>query len=149
MTRSGEVGAPQLTRTGAFAAGAMLFLLPFLQSGLGDVHGGGGSPHMDHTAHHGGALLMLGDHHLEVVEGPHTVELYVSDAERRPLQPIAATVVFDGGAPQTAEWSSDRLVAHKPAGYEWADYRVDLPNAPTLAIRLPAGGVTMPGIAGR
>ena len=134
-----------MTRIGALVAGAILFALPFVQSGLGDGHADGGASHMDHAAHHGGSLLMLGNHHLEVVEGMQTLELYVSDAGRRPLRPDAATVVFDSGEQQSLEWSGYRLVARKPAHYEWADYRITLPDGPPLSIRLPARGVTMPG----
>jgi hypothetical protein len=112
--------------------------------GVGEDHAGE-SLHMDHRAHHGGSLLMLGDHHLEVVEGAQTVELYVSDAARHPLRAVSATIVFDGGAEQALEWSGYRLVARKPAHYDWADYHVVLPNAPPLSIRLPSSGVTMPG----
>lgn len=132
-----------MTRTGALLAGTLLFALPFLQSGVGSDHAHGSS-HMDHRPHHGGWLLMLGNHHLEVVERAGILELYVSDAQRRPLRPLSATIVFDEGREQTLEWSGYRLVVSKPAYYDWADYRVVLADAPALAIRLPAGGVTMP-----
>lgn len=133
-----------MTRTGALLAGTLLFTLPFLQMGVGEDHADG-SLHMDHRAHHGGSLLMLGNHHLEVVEGEQTVELYVSDAARRPLRAVSATIMYDGGPEQPLEWSGYRLVARKPTHYDWADYRVVLPDAPPLSIRLPARGVTMPG----
>ena len=51
----------------AIACGLALAGLPFFQSGLGS-RGHGGVLHMDHAPHHGGQLLMLGNHHLEIVE---------------------------------------------------------------------------------
>jgi len=132
-----------MTRTGALLAGTLLFALPFLQSGVGSDHAHGSS-HMDHRPHHGGSLLMLGNHHLEVVERTGILELYVSDAQRRPLRPLSATIVFDGGSEQVLEWSGYRLVAPKPSHYDWANYRVVLPGTPPLTIRLPSRGVTMP-----
>lgn len=77
-----------------------------------------------------------------MVERARGLELYVSDAQRRPL---SATIVFDGGAQQLLEWSGYRLVAPKPSHYDGADYRVVLPDTPALSIRLPSRGVTMPG----
>jgi len=128
-----------VAQAGAWIAGALLFALPFLQSGLGDGHSTG-ALHMDHAARHGGTLRMLGNYHLEVVERDQTVELYVSDAERRPLRPRDATIAFDDSAAQPLAWSSYRLVAARPAHYDWADYRVNLSDAPLLTIRLPAEG---------
>lgn len=123
--------------------GLALFALPFLQSGVGSRHEDG--PHMDHRPHHGGSLLMLGNHHLEIVERGDTLEVHVSDAGRRPLRPSAATVRFDDGEKRPLAWTRDRLVVPKPAAYAWADYRIELEgDEPPLAIRLPAGGVSMP-----
>ncbi|MFN2425490.1 MAG: hypothetical protein ABR587_03475 [Candidatus Binatia bacterium] len=131
-----------MTRAGAIAAGAALFALPFLQSGVGDDHGG--PMHMDHAAHHGGSLLMLGNNHLEIVEGADDLELYVSDDARRPVRPIAASIAFDDGAVQQFHWSTYRMTVSKPEQYAWADYRITLADAPALSIRLPATGITMP-----
>lgn len=134
-----------MTRTGAAAAGAVLFALPFLQSGLFGSHAHGGARHMNHEPRHGGRLLMLGDRHLEIVEGATTLELYVSDAERRPLKALAATIAFDGAGPQPLVWSGYRLVVDRPARYAWADYRIELAGEPLISVRLPEGGVSMPG----
>lgn len=126
----------------ALAAGAVLFALPFLQSGLDEGHGAAG--HMDHEPHHGGSLVMLGNHHLEVVDAGGRVELYLSDASRRPERETFATVAFDDGAPRALEWAGYRLVAARPASYRQAEYRVGVAGEPPLTIRLPASGVSMP-----
>ena len=131
-----------MTRTGAIAAGLALFALPFFQSGFGDGHAG--AAHMDHVPHHGGSLVMLGDHHLELVRSAGQVELYVSDSERRPLVPRAASVAFDGGERRMLAWSGYRSVAHAPERFEWADYRIDVGSGPPLAIRLPNAPFGMP-----
>jgi hypothetical protein len=127
----------------AVACGLALAGLPFFQSGLGS-RGHGGALHMDHAPHHGGQLLMLGNHHLEIVEKGGELELFVSDAQRRPLRPEAATITFDNQPVRTFAWSGYRMTVSRPAAYEWADYRIALANDPPLAIRLPARGVAMP-----
>lgn len=134
-----------MTRTGAAAAGVVLFALPFLQSGFLDSRAHDGVRHMNHDPRHGGRLLMLGDRHLEIVEDGAILELYVSDAERRPLKARAATIAFDDGERQPLLWSGYRLVVDKPARYAWADYRIELTGEPLISIRLPQGGVSMPG----
>lgn len=108
----------------ALAAGCVLFALPFLQSGLADSHSHGAGPHMDHDARHGGILLMVGDFHVEVVDGDRTVELFVSDAERRPLRPLAAEASYAGRRQGEVRWESYRLVAPKPPGPVAAEYRI-------------------------
>jgi hypothetical protein len=52
---------------GFVAAGCVLFALPFLSMGVGSTHHDGAAPHMDHTPKYGGLLLMVDDHHLEIV----------------------------------------------------------------------------------
>jgi hypothetical protein len=124
---------------GATLCGAALFALPFLQSGLWDsgTHVG---LHMDHEPHHGGRLLMLGDHHLEIVEKTGTLELYVSDAQRRPLQPEFATIAFDSTPATPFLWSGYRMTVPRPVSYDAADYRIALPGVDAqLTIRLPRG----------
>jgi hypothetical protein len=101
-----------LPRSLALAAGSVLFALPFFQSGLGSA-GHGGPSHMDHEPHHGGSLLMLGSHHIEVVQKEGSVELYRSDASRRPERETFATVAFDDGAPLALEWGA---IASPPRG---------------------------------
>jgi hypothetical protein len=126
----------------AVACGLALAGLPFLQSGLGD-RGHGAAFHMDHSPHHGGKLLMLGNHHLEIVERADALELYVSDFERRPLRPEAATIAFDAEQPRSFVWSGYRMTTDRPSVYDWADYRIVLAEGPPLTIRLPAGGASM------
>ena len=120
----------------AFAAGSVLFALPFLQSGLGETHSHGPGPHMDHAPRHGGALVMIGDHHLEVVETARTIELYLSDAVRRPVTPIRARIGFDGGAAHDGEWAGYRHVADKPLSYGFADCEITTKDGVPLRIRL-------------
>lgn len=129
-----------ISRIGALATGAMLFALPFFQSGLGETHSHGPGPHMNHEPRHGGYLVMIGDFHLEVVETQRTLELYVSDAERRPVRAAAASVVFDGDSHQNFPWSGYRLVAPRPERFDWADCRIEIVGQVPLTIRLPAGG---------
>lgn len=133
-----------MNRAAAIALGVLLFSLPFLQSGLWSDHAHEGSDHMDHSPHHGGSLLMLGDHHIEVVDEGKQLELYLSDSERRPIQPRLAFVRFDDGGALSMEWSAYRLVIPRPDNYQWADYRIVVDDGPPLTIRLPASGVSMP-----
>ena len=133
-----------MSRIAAAGAGLMLFALPFFQSGLGESHAHGPGPHMDHSPRHGGTLVMVGDYHLEVVEGTQTLEVYVSDAERRPLRPLAARVTFDDGAPHELAWSGYRIVAARPQRYAWADYRIVLDNHEPLTVRLPGAVAATP-----
>lgn len=135
-----------LSRGIALVSGAVLFALPFLQSGLGDTHAD--ALHMDHDPHHGGSLLMLGTHHLEVVRTDVGLEVYLSDASRRPERETFATVAFDDAAPQTLQWSGYRLVVAAPASWREAEYRIGVVGEPPLTIRLPAGGVSMPTASG-
>ena len=79
---------------------------------------------------------MLGDYHVEVVETPQTIELYPSDAVRRPLEAVAGFVSFDGADAQSFERSGDRLVAVKPAYYAIADYRMMLEGDVPLTLRM-------------
>jgi hypothetical protein len=127
----------------AIACGLVLAGLPFFQSGLGN-RGHAGAFHMDHSPHHGGQLLMLGNHHLEIVEKDTVLELFVSDAERRPLRPESATIAFDRDPARSFAWSSYRMTVDRPAAYDWADYRIELASGPPLTIRLPARGIAMP-----
>jgi hypothetical protein len=127
----------------ALACGLVLVGLPFFQSGLGN-RGHAGALHMDHSPHHGGQLLMLGNHHLEIVQKDEVLELFVSDAERRPIRPESATIAFDRERERPFTWSSYRMTVSRPAAWEWADYRIDLVSGPPLTIRLPARGASMP-----
>ena len=127
----------------AIACGLVLAGLPFFQSGLGD-RGHAGAFHMDHSPHHGGQLLMLGNHHLEIVERGDRLDLFVSDAERRPIRPESATIAFDGDPARPFAWSGYRMTVGRPAVYGQADYRIALAGGAPLTIRLPAGGIATP-----
>jgi len=129
-----------MTRTTAVIAGAILFTLPFQMYGRGGAHHGGHSePHGDHAARHGGTLVMVDDYHLEIVERDTSVEVYVTDALRRPVQPIGGSVVFDDAARAALTWSGYRLVANTLTPFAWGDYEVQLDGGSVLAIRVPAG----------
>ena len=94
--------------------GGALATLPFVHFGhLGDHV----AAHADHEPRHGGQLGMVGDHHVEVVRRRGEVQVFVSDAWRRPVQPTSGTVTFDGGTSQPLAWRNHRLVAsdHDPA----------------------------------
>lgn len=125
-----------MTRLAALGAGAVLFALPFLQSGLGRTHSHDSAPHMDHAPRHGGVLLMIGQYHLEIVEAGHAVELYVSDALRRPLRPRSGSVSFDGRPAQVLDWSGYRLTATTPPVYGAAEYSIAFEEGPPLSIKL-------------
>jgi hypothetical protein len=130
----------------AFAAGCALFALPFLQSGLAESHSHAPGPHMDHDARHGGSLLMVGDFHVEVVESDRAIELYVSDAERRPLRPRSADATYDGRREGDVRWDSYRLVAPRPPAYRTAEYRIVVDGAAPIVFGWRAGSA---GFAGR
>ena len=101
------------SRASAIVVGSILALLPFLVYGTsGHPH----APHADHAPRHGGDLFMLGDYHVEIVQRGQRVELFVSDAVRRPLQPEAGSVAFEGGARRAMQWRNPRLVAAVPPG---------------------------------
>jgi len=59
---------------------------------------------------------MVGDYHLELVVGRDQIELYLSDAYRRPLRPEGASLDFDDGEQVELAWRRGRLVGRRPAG---------------------------------
>lgn len=125
--------------TTAVLVGAVLFTLPFqLYLHGGSHHDGRAEPHADHDARHGGTLVMVDDHHLEIVTADGRIEVYVTDALRRPLQPSGGSVFFDDGTTTNLAWQSYRLVAEAPRGFVWADYEIRLDDGVVLAIRVPA-----------
>jgi hypothetical protein len=94
----------------AVVAGLALATLPFLHYAIGDhVHG---TPHMDHSPHHGGQLGMSGDHHVEIVRERGRVEVFVSDAHRRPLDVVKGRATFDGTTVVSLAREEDRLVGY-------------------------------------
>ena len=122
-----------MKRLTAIVVGLVLFALPFAAYGTGSGHGHAG-PHADHGPRHGGQLIMVGDFHLEMLESEETVELYLSDAFRRPLRPLSATAAFDDERVQRFRWRGYRLVAEKPEGAETISCEVTAREG----LRLPA-----------
>ena len=99
----------------AAALGCVLAALPFLHFAHFGEHG---AAHADHEPRHGGQLGMVGDHHVEVVRRRGQVQVFVSDAWRRPIESARAWAVFDDGVPQPLIWSN-----HRHLGPDRADAR--------------------------
>ena len=93
---------------GAAIAGLFLATLPFWRY---VPFGGGAGAHMDHEPRHGGQLGMAGDHHIELVRRGGHVEVFVSDAQRRPIQPRSGHVVFDRTSDAPLLWENHRMIA--------------------------------------
>jgi hypothetical protein len=135
--------------TTAVLAGAVLFTLPFqLYLHGGSHHDGRAAPHADHDARHGGTLVMVDDHHLEIVTADGRIAVYVTDALRRPVQPSGGSALFNDGTSTTFAWQAYRLVAEAPRGFVWADYEIRLENSVVLAIRVPAPDREVPRLRG-
>lgn len=108
--------------------------------------------HSDHSPKHGGVVTMEGDNHVEiVVTADGTIDLYLTDAVRRPIPPADATgfIVIEPPEgpkqrlPLVADATKGALSARGPAGLEKSDYSWELkvrgePMAMTL--RVPKGG---------
>jgi hypothetical protein len=124
-----------MRRVAFFVAGLVLFSLPFLTVGVGIGHHP--EPHADHAPRHGGLLLMVGDHHLEVVERDETIEVYPSDARRRPIEPASGRVAFDETGSRTLEWKAGRLVAAGVSDWRTAAFEITLANGEVLSIQVP------------
>ncbi len=76
-------------------------------------------PHTDHAPRHGGQLAMVGDHHIEVVRRRGLVEVFVSDAQRRPVDAAGCWLVFDNTEKVALEPANDRWRAvDRPAARE-------------------------------
>jgi len=92
---------------GAIALGCFLAAVPFLRYRFGSPHP---TAHSDHGAQHGGVLGMVGDLHLEVVRRDGHVEIYLSDAYRRPLAAARGEIAFDDGSTAALVWEETHLV---------------------------------------
>ncbi len=115
----------------SIAIGVALGAAPFLRY----APWGHALPHADHAPHHGGELVMIGDDHLELVVSDDRVELWTSDALRRPLVPRAGSVAFDGGAAQPLRWDAHRLTAPTMHGAREATTSIDLADGTRLSHR--------------
>ncbi len=115
----------------ALAVGALLGAAPFLRY----TAPGHAVPHANHDPRHGGQLVMVGDFHLELVARDGAVELFTSDALRRPLTPRLGSVTFDGGPAQPLRWESQRMVAAAAHGAREAVVAVELTDGTRLSHR--------------
>jgi hypothetical protein len=121
----------------AVAGGLFLATLPYWRY---LPFGGVGAAHMDHEPRHGGQLGMTGDHHIEVVRRRGQLEVFVSDAQRRPLAPQSGRVLFDGGHEAALVWEDHRLVAADRPAATVIDVRVVLTEATTLGLGFDFSG---------
>ncbi|MEO8605533.1 MAG: hypothetical protein ABI629_23390 [bacterium] len=125
-----------MKRLAFLAAGVVLFALPFLSLGVGSGHHDEPGPHMDHRPRYGGQLMMIGEYHLEIVDAAPAIEVYPSDARRRPLTPASGRVAFDAAPPRPLTWQRDRLVAPTAAGWQRVAVEVTLSDGQILAVRV-------------
>jgi hypothetical protein len=115
----------------ALVLGALLGAAPFLR--YADF--GHAFPHSNHDPRHGGRLAMVGDFHLELVARGDRVELFTSDALRRPLHPVEGWVAFDGAAASPLEWRDERMVGAGASGAREANAAVALADGTRLEWR--------------
>jgi hypothetical protein len=89
---------------------------------------------MDHTPHHGGQLGMVGDHHVEVVRRNGRVEVFVSDAHRRPVEAVSGHLVFVGDKAVAMESSEGKLVCEDVASARELEVEATLTDGTKLAV---------------
>jgi hypothetical protein len=123
--------------TGAVIIGLFLGATPFLRYGIGGAHSHGAAPHSDHDPRHGGQVLMLGDHHVELVDRDGAIQLYLSDASRRPIRPAWASVSFDGGPEIPLLWRGYRSFVRKPPDSHTGLYRLSVGDGSPLVLKWP------------
>jgi hypothetical protein len=119
----------------AVAAGLVFAALPFLR--YAPLGGRGGAP-ADHAPHPGGQLGMTGEHHVELRRAGGRVEVFVTDAWRRPVWPRDAQVVFDGARPVPLQRVDDRLVAPDEATARTLEVVAVLADGTPLAVTFDA-----------
>ena len=121
----------KLRLLGAIAAGLVLATFPFLRYAGGHVHR---RPHMDHAPHHGGQLGMSGDHHVEIVHRADCVEIFVSDAQRRPLAVAGGRLTIDGVATVPLVVSGDKLIADAAGSARDVEVHAELADGSSVRI---------------
>ena len=114
----------------ATVAGLVLATLPFWRF----YPFASASAHMDHAPRHGGQLAMVGDHHIELVRQRGSLEVFVSDARRRPLRPREGRIVFDQIDSAPLRWEQHRLVARDQAEAREIETVVVLDDETSLSI---------------
>src|SRR5262249_42581535 len=115
----------------AVAVGLLAASTPFLHYAS---FGGSAPPHADHEPHYGGQLGMIGDQHIEVVRRRGRVEVFVSDARRRPLHPLHGWAVFDRGQARPLAWTDHRLAGDDVVGARAIEAIVVLEDGTRLAL---------------
>jgi hypothetical protein len=95
-------------RLGAIVLGVGLAAAPFARYRFAAPHP---TAHADHGAHHGGIVGMVGEVHLEVVRRTGVIEIFPTNAYRRPLVARGGRVSFPGGQSVPLAWHADRLRA--------------------------------------
>lgn len=162
--RDGSGAAPGPSGSAAAAAAPKASTISAHDHGAHDhgAHGGGSDPkaHQDHNPRHGGVVTMEGDNHVEIVVGPDgAVDLFVSDAVRKPIDPaeVSGTIAIGpvGKEPaQTLALAADpkgSVSARGPKPAEKADYtwKLKVRGAPmSMTLTVPAGGTAALGGAG-
>jgi hypothetical protein len=95
---------------------------------------------------------MIGDHHLELTYSDCTARIYTSDALRRPLHPVGASMSLKGSRdlPQRMKWQGDHFGARVEACRRGAnssesdatatrEARLPLPDGTSFRIELESG----------
>ena len=118
-------------RAVAVVAGVVLAALPFWRYAAPLWTA---TPHADHEPWYDGQLGMVGEHHVELVRSARGVEVYVSDAWRRPVRPTRAWLAVDGGPPIALRPDGERLVADTPLDGREATVTAVLSDGRPLAI---------------
>ena len=78
---------------------------------------------------------MVGDHHVELVRGCAGIQVFVSDAVRRPLRPLSGSARFDGGARVPLRWENHRMLADGAAQEASVELELALDGGVRLAGR--------------
>ena len=129
--------ATMMRYLGAVLLGMVLFTFPFVRYGFGGDHAHAAGPHMDHGPRHGGHLVMLRNAHVELIDNRDHVEVYLSDAKRRPVRPTSCEAAFDGAAPQPCEWRRYRSVVAKPKSALVGRYAITTNDGSRLELKYP------------